>query len=374
MTVRWVWRAGWLFVPAALLAHLFLPGSPVTAFALACISLIPLARTLGDATSQLASRLGPGAGSLLNASFGNAAELIIGIAGLAGGHVALVKGSITGSILGNLLLVAGGAIVAGGVRFPRLEFSRVAAGASISTLFLAVVALAIPAILNSTQKLPPASAQWLSSGISVVLLVMYGLSLLFQLRTQQRVREAKRARRPVEQITLGQKSALGAAPAAPAALQAPLQSVPRALLRMLLAAAATAVASFVLVASLTGTLARLHLPEAFVGVIVVAIVGNASEHSTAILFGLRGEMDVALGIAWESSKQIALFVAPVLVFAGLLLGAPMDLVFSLFEVVAVALAVLSTALIALDGETHWLEGAFLLAVYAVLGLGFFSLR
>ena len=135
-------------------------------------------------------------------------------------------------------------------------------------------------------------------------------------------------------------------------------------------AGATAVASELLVGALEGTLHAVHLPETFVGVIIVAVVGNAAEHSTAVLFGRRGDMDVAFGIAWESSKQIALFVAPVLVFVGVLLGADMDLAFRPLESVAVGVAVLSTAIIALDGETHWLEGAFLLAVYAVLGLGF----
>jgi Ca2+:H+ antiporter len=354
MSARSLWRAAWLLVPAALAIRLFAPGHGLIAFVLACLSLAPLARTLGDATHQLAARLGPAAGSILNASFGNAAELIIGVAGLAHGHVALVKGSLVGSILGNLLLVAGAAIVAGGVRFPRLLFSRVLAGASVSTLFLAVVAFATPAMLGSSRPLDAGEAGQLSRGIAVVLLAMYALSLLFQLRTQPKLHPP--------------------APEDLAAGGAPPQSIARALLRLVSAAAATAVASEVLVASLDAALAGLRLPEIFVGVVVVAVVGNAAEHSTAVVFGRRGDMDVALGIAWESSKQIALFVAPALVFAGFLLGAPMDLVFSPFEVVAVALAVISTALIALDGETHWLEGAFLLAVYAVLGLGFFCLR
>jgi len=141
--------------------------------------------------------------------------------------------------------------------------------------------------------------------------------------------------------------------------------------RLLVAAAATAVASELLVDALNGAVTTLHLPETFVGVVIVAIVGNAAEHSTALLFAHRGDMDVALGIAWESSKQIALLVAPVLVFVGILLGAPMDLAFTRFEVVALGISVIAVALIALDGETNWLEGAFLLAVYAVLGLGFF---
>ncbi len=272
--MRWLWRGSLLLLPLAIAVHFLWPGNPTAVFVLSALSLMPLAKSIGDATEELAERVGPTLGSLLNVTFGNAAELILGISALARGHVDLVKGSLTGSIVANLLLVGGAAIVAGGIRFPTLRFNRTSAGAHVSTLFLAVVALGVP----TTSEL--------------------------------------------------------------------------------------------LVGALEGTLQAVHLPETFVGVVIVAVVGNAAEHSTAVLFGSRGDMDVALGIAWESSKQIALFVAPVLVFTGLLLGAPMDLAFRPLETAAVGVAVLSTALIGLDGETHWLEGAFLLAVYAVLGLGF----
>ncbi|MCA1829341.1 MAG: calcium/proton exchanger [Myxococcales bacterium] len=340
MTV-WLWRAAWLLLPAAWLVHRFVHDDTLT-FIASCLSLIPLAKTMGDATEQLSERLGPAPGSLLNATFGNAAELILGIAALRHGHVALVKGSLTGSILGNLLLVAGASIVTGGARFSRLKFNRLAASSSVSTLFLAVVAMIVPTLLSTR------SARLLSEEISIVLIVMYGLSLLFTLRThrgqlaQAEEHGQKSRRSPWPQVGL-----------------------------LLVAAAATAVASELLVDSLGGTLETLKLPETFVGVIIVAIVGNAAEHSTAVIFAHRGDMNVALGIAWESSKQIALFVAPVLVFVGVLLGAPMDLAFTRFEVIALGLAVVALSLIVLDGETHWLEGAFLLAVYAVLGLGFY---
>lgn len=361
---RWLWRLAWLLVPGAYAVHHFAPDQAVLAFVLACLSLVPLAREMGDATEDLAERLGPAAGSLLNSTFGNAAELILGIAALRAGRIDLVKGSITGSILGNLLLVAGASITVGGLKFDRLHFSRVGAGASISTLFLAVVALATPAMLGKFGT-HPQHVIALSESISVVLLFMYALSLIFSLRTQAQIEKAP-AREP-----------LAATPAEAAAAQAqkeaetPHGPMWRPIVWLLASASATAVSSEVLVAALEGTLQRVHLPEIFVGVVIVAIIGNAAEHSTALLFGRRGEMDVALGIAWESSKQIALFVAPVLVFVGAGLGQPMDLAFSSFEVVAVALAVIATALIASDGETHWLEGAFLLAVYVVLAIGFY---
>ncbi len=371
---KWLWRVAWLLVPAAWAAHHYFPARAVLAFSLACLSLMPLAKAMGDATEELAERLGPAAGSLLNSTFGNAAELILAIAALRAGHVDLVKGSITGSILGNLLLVAGGAIVVGGIRRPVLRFSSVAAGASVSTLFLAVVALATPALLGRTG-VAPARAVQLSESISVVLLIMYALSLLFTLRTGERIaREAKAERDAHER-----RRAIAATPAEavglathhePQAGEAPHGPAWKPVAYLSAAAVATAFASEVLVAALEGTLHQVHLPEAFVGVVIIAIVGNAAEHSTALLFAWRGEMDVALGIAWESSKQIALFVAPVLVLLGAAIGVPMDLSFSALEVAGIAIAVIATALISLDGQTHWLEGAFLLAVYALLAIGF----
>jgi Ca2+:H+ antiporter len=363
---RWLWRAAWLLLPAALVVRLVWPERSVVIFAVSALSLMPLAKAMGDATGDLAEVVGSGLGALLNATFGNAAELILGVLALSQGHVALVKGSLTGSILGNLLLIAGMAIVAGGIRFPRLRFSRVTAGASVSTLFLAMVALAVPTMLSTTRR-GRAAAELLSEEIAVVLIVMYGLSLLFQLRTQNRLDDGRPQREPLH-ATPGE-----AAAAQPAG--AKRERTPHGWLlpvgKLLGAAAATALASELLVSSLEGTLHTLQLPEMFVGVVIIAIVGNAAEHSTAVLFGHRGDLDVALGVAWESSKQIALFVAPVLVFAGVALGARMDLAFTAFEAVAVGIAVFATALIALDGESHWLEGAFLVAVYLVLGIGFF---
>ena len=354
MISRWVWRAGWLLLPVAWLLHRFVHDDAIVFF-VACASLIPLAKAMGDATEGLAERMGPAVGSLLNATFGNAAELILGVAALRHGHVDLVKGSITGSILANLLLVGGGSIVTGGIRFSELRFNRLAASSSVSTLFLAVVAMVVPTLLSLGRN-PRYDPALLSEEISAVLIAMYALSLWFGLRTHRE-----------------HMAAVDDGPPAPAkrAEERHQRPVWSDLGRLLVAAAATAVASELLVDALNGAVTTLHLPEAFVGVVIVAIVGNAAEHSTALLFAHRGDMDVALGIAWESSKQISLLVAPVLVFVGILLGVPMDLAFTRFEVVALGISVIALALIALDGETNWLEGAFLLAVYAVLGLGFF---
>ncbi len=361
---RWLWRASLFLLPLAIVAHFVWPRTPTAVFVLAALSLMPLAKSIGDSTEELAERVGPTVGSLLNVTFGNAAELILGISALARGHVALVKGSLTGSIVANLLLVAGAAIVAGGLRFRTLRFNRTSAGAHVSTLFLAVVALAVPTLLATAGRVPQ-RAHLLSEEISAVLIAMYALSLLFQLRTHAGLLDAPKDARAPLLATLAE-----AAAARRPAAEKEQRPTWMAVAALVVSAGATAVASELLVGALEGTLHAVHLPETFVGVVIVAVVGNAAEHSSAIVFGRRGDMDIALGIAWESSKQIALFVAPVLVFAGVLLGAEMDLAFRPLESVAVGVAVLSTALTALDGETHWLEGAFLLAVYVVLGLGF----
>src|SRR5216684_872743 len=347
MSSRWLWRAAWLLLPAAWLVH-HLVGSEALTFFASCLSLIPLAKTMGDATEALAERMGPATGSLLNATFGNAAELIVGIVALRHGHVALVKGSLTGSILGNLLLVAGASIVTGGVRFSRLRFNRLAASSSVATLFLAVVAMTVPTLLAMGGN-PRYQPRLLSVEVAAVLIVMYALSLLFSLRTHkveiQRNESEKGAASGQHPGPSFQRPAATGQRPAPSVLAGSWRLAAGSPLfdlgKLLFAAAATAVASELLIESLNGTLATLHLPETFVGVIIVAIVGNAAEHSTALIFARRGDMDVALGIAWESSKQIALLVAPVLVFVGIVLGAPMDLAFTRFEVIALGMAVIA---------------------------------
>jgi Ca2+:H+ antiporter len=355
--LRWLWRAAWLLVPAAFIVHRVFHHE-AAAFVVACLSLIPLARSMGDATEELAERLGPAAGGLLNATFGNAAELIVGIFAVVHGHLELVKGSISGSIIANMLLVGGGAMFAGSLRRKRAVFNRTAAGASVSLLFLALVAMATPTLIKSMHERDrDFSVRGLSIAISALLLAMYALSLFFQLRTH-----AELLGPPAEA-----EAEAGPEGGSRARLWRPL---------MLLAGAglATAVSSEVLVSALEGALVVFKLPEAFVGVVIVAIAGNAAEHSTAVTLAYKGQLDVGLGIAWESSKQIVLFVAPVLVLFAVAVGAPLDLAFRPFEVAAVAVAVIATALVALDGETNWLEGAFLIFVYAVLALGLYFVQ
>lgn len=338
-----------IFFPLAVASHFFFPGT--NTFVLCCLALVPLARLMGEATEVIAHRLGSAWGGLMNASFGNAAELIIALAALRAGQVDVVKASITGAILGNILLVLGMAIVAGGLKREKQTFNATAALSGSAMMFLALVALSIPDlfhIVRGDAALPVLYT--MSMGISGVLLLMYGLSLLFALKTHRHIYAAEDDGVNEELPSWGQPKAIGV---------------------LLAATAGVVVMAEFLVHALEPTIETFGLTHTFVGVIVIAIVGNAAEHSTAVVMALKNKMDLAFNIAFESSKQIALFVAPVLVFASGPMGHPLSLEFSHMEVVGMGLAVGATTLIALDGESNWLEGAMLLAVYAILAVAFF---
>ncbi len=324
----------------------------VWVFFTACLGVLPLAGYMGEATEHLAHRTGPTIGGLLNATFGNAAELIIAIVALRAGLVELVKASITGSILGNLLLILGLALVAGGTRQPELRFNRTSAGMSAGMLALSVVALVFPALFHSVH--PEAAARLselrMSEAVAVILIVTYGFSLLFTLRTHRRLFGGEA--HPIE---------------------GPVWSPRKALLILAAATVGVAVESELLVHAATEATAALGLSTMFLGLIVIPIIGNAAEHAAAVMLSRKGQIDLGLQIALGSSTQIALLVAPILVFAGVLLGQDMNLVFQPFEVVALGLATIVTAIITLDGESHWFEGVQLLAVYAMVAVGAFFL-
>jgi Ca2+:H+ antiporter len=344
------------FVPITLAIDYVAPERHVIVFATALLALVPLSAGIGSATETLAERLGGGIGGLLNATFGNAAELIIGILAIRAGLVDLVKASLTGSIIGNLLLVFGAAAFVGGLRRPVQRFNRTAAGMATTMLLLSVVGLAVPAVFHSLAR-GAAPELTLDTEIAVVLLVTYAAGLVFTLRTHRGLYG------PTPQ------------PTATAMVHHHDRGPTRRATFMLLAATAgVALVSEALVSAVSETARDLGMSELFVGVVVLAIVGNAAEHFSAIVMAARDQMDAAIGIAVGSSAQIALFVAPVLVLLSFIIGPrPMDLLFSVFELVAIAVAVLSIAFIAHDGETHWMEGAQLLAVYVILALGFFFL-
>ncbi len=346
----------WLLicVPLAAWLHHARPGDHIAIFVVACVAVLPLAGWLGRATEHLAEKTGEGIGGLLNATFGNAAELIIALAALREGLYSVVKASLTGSIIGNILLVLGASFLAGGLKYPQQRFNAQGARSLATMLILAIIGMAVPAAfhyLGGTQE----NEADLSLEISIVLLVVYGLSLVFSLRTHK---------------------ALFSGVAEPEAQGRGGASWSTSKSLGVLAAATCLVAwmSEILVSSVEPAAKSLGMTSVFVGVVVVATIGNAAEHSTAVMVARKNRMDLSLGIAVGSSIQIALFVGPVLVVVSRWISPrPMDLVFTPAEVMAMALAVTITGQIASDGESNWFEGAQLLAVYLILAILFYFL-
>jgi len=345
-----------IFVPIAIALEL-IHANPIAIFAASGMAIIPLAGWMGRATEHLAEKLGEGLGGLLNATFGNAAELIIALMALRKGLFDVVKASITGSIIGNVLLVLGLSVLLGGLKYPRQVFNRTAAMLGSTMLALSAIALLMPAVFHIVARgKASAREQDLSLEIAVVLIITYVLSLVFTLRTHSHLYtggiDEKEEQEAIGTHGWSQRRSIGA---------------------LLAATTLVAVMSEFLVGAVEEASHRLGLTPVFVGVIVVAIIGNAAEHSTAVLVSLKNKMDLALNIAIGSSMQIALFVAPVLVFASYLFGMPMNLLFTSLEVIAISVSVATVALIAQDGESNWMEGVLLLAVYAILGITFFFL-
>jgi Ca2+:H+ antiporter len=344
-----------LCVPLTLLLEFLAPGQHLLIFFAAALAIIPLAGWLGRATEQLAERAGDGVGGLLNATFGNATELIIAFAALRAGLHDVVKASIAGSIIGNILLVLGAAMLCGGLRFKEQHFNTSAARASAGMLMLAAIALVLPAIyMINAQRAPELLSLTtdLSQAISVVLLAVYGLFLYYSLVTHK-------------ELFAGEAKA-------PETEQPALWPIGKALLVLAVATALIAWVSEILVGAIEPSAEEFGLSKIFIGVFVVAILGNAAEHATAISAALKNRMDLALSIAIGSSVQVALFVAPVLVLSSLFIGdKPMDLAFTAGLTLTVLLSVIITTQVAGDGRSDWLKGALLLAVYAVFGLAFF---
>jgi Ca2+:H+ antiporter len=346
----------WLLVavPAAVVLEL-IHADPVYIFISSALAIVPLAGWMGRATEWMAGRLGSGIGALLNATFGNAAELIIAIAALRAGLHEVVKASITGSIIGNILLVLGVSFVAGGLKYPKLRFNQTAAALSTILLALSSVALIVPALFHQLARAGRQAEHTLSVEISVVLAVTYVLSLIFALRTHKH-------------LYVGESAA--------DSHEADAHDPPLWIAGVVLASATilVAVLSEFLVGAVEHTAQRFGMSDVFVGVFIVALVGNAAEHSTAVLVAMKNKIDLAFNIAVGSSLQVALLVAPVLVFVSYLFGKPLDLLFSTFEIAAIALSVAIVNLIAIDGESNWMEGVLLLAVYSILGMAFYAIH
>jgi len=339
------------FLPLSL-AWEIASGPGLGVFATAGIGIVPLAWFMGLATEEIGKHAGPGVGGLLNATFGNATELIIALFALAEGLQDVVKASLTGSIIGNLLLVLGLSMVAGGLRYKSQSFSREASGIHTTMLLVAVIGLVMPALYvfsaRATGVVNVRILDEMSLGIAVILFAVYGFGLLFSLRTHRDIFN------PVSEKE-----------------EKPRWSVRFALLVLLVATLLVAGASELLVGSISAARTSLGLTNLFLGVIVVAIVGNAAEHGSAILMARRNKMDLSLAVAMTSTTQIALFVAPVLVFASLLTSQVMALDFEVFELVSIALSTAVLASVVSDGRSNWYEGVLLVMVYALVGVAFF---
>ncbi|MDI3281325.1 MAG: calcium/proton exchanger [Bacillota bacterium] len=339
-----------LFLPVSL----FLEASHAPAvwiFLTSALAILPLAALMGRATEEVSHAAGPSLGGFLSATFGNAAELILLLFALRAGLLELVKASITGAIISNLLLILGLSLLLGGLRYQTQEFNGRAAGVHSAMLFLAVIGLVLPAIFShATGHMPFTRVEGLSLAVAAVLMATYVLSLLFSLRTHRSL---------FAPVDAGEEVA------------GPRWTLRRSLLILAATTVAVAWESEILVGSLKEVMATWGLTELFLGVIVIPLISNAAEHASAVLMAARNRMDLALSIAVGSSTQIALFVAPLLIFVSLAFGRPMTFIFNAFELAALAAAVLIANLISLDGETNWLEGVQLLAAYAIIGAAFY---
>jgi Ca2+:H+ antiporter len=347
---RFAPRLAWLLalVPAAIVLEV-IHADPVAIFVVAGLAILPLAGQIGHATEELAAHSGPQVGGLLNATFGNVTELIIATFLIAEGQIEIVKASITGSIIGNVLVVLGLSFLAGGWSRPEQRFNRLSAGVHSTSLVIAVIALLMPALFSFTTGASSFRTEAVSIGVSVVLLSVYVLSLLFSFKTHRAF-----FRTSFEHAR-------------------PHWSVRRSLGVLAGATVLVALMSEFLVGALEHTVESLGVSELFVGLIVVPLVGNAAEHSSAVLLAMKDKMDTSIEIAIGSSTQIALFIAPLLVFVSLLLGHPMDFIFTEIEIAAVAFSSIVLGFIALDGRSNWIEGVQLLAAYLIMAVSFFFL-
>lgn len=337
-----------VFVPISI-ALSVLKVDPVWVFTTACAAIVPLAKIMGMATEAIAARAGSTIGGFLNATFGNAVELILAFFALKAGLFEIVKASLTGSILGNSLLVLGLALLVGGWKREKQLFSRTLAQTSSTMMLIAVAALIMPAAFVATA---PAVADKaigpLSVGVAILMLLVYFASLMFTLKTHAHVFGG-------EELSH----------------EAPAMSTKAAIGVLLGATVLVAIEAELLVHAVEHVTHAWHLSPLFIGVILIPLIGNAAEHLTAVTAAAKNKMDLALGIVTGSSTQIALFVAPVLVLLGVAIGKPMDLNFNLFELAALFVAILVANQICDDGETNWLEGLQLLVAYAILGVAFF---
>lgn len=343
-----------LLIPLSIVAERLHWGA-LTVFGLSALAIVPLAIWLSTATEELAVITGPTVGGLINAVFGNATELIIALVALKAGLIDIVKASITGSILANLLLVMGLSMFFGGLRYKEQTFNPTVARINGSTMTLAVVAIVLPAmVINTSNIVEDTTITQLSLTVAVIMMVVYGLTLLFSLKTHSYLYDVG-----VNDL----------------AIEASDETDPPNLWLwlgvLLVATLGVAIESEIFVGAVEEAASSLGLSALFTGVILLPLVGGAAEYVTAVRVATKNNMDLAVSIATGSSLLVALLVAPLLVIIGYIIGQPMDLNFGLFEVIAVVIAVAFANLISLDGRSNWLEGVLLLATFAILGAAFF---
>lgn len=342
-----------IFIPISFICE-FLNVSPSIMFVLAALSIVPLAGLMGEATEEISFYSGPKIGGFLNATFGNATELIISFFALKEGLFEVVKSSIAGSVIGNILLVLGASMLAGGLKHKTQSFNQKVVEVSSSMLLFAVVGLCIPALFTHTvsKELLNTRYEGLSIIVASIMFVIYILSLVFSFYTHKDIYSA----------THEDEEDPGTAK----------WSLKKSIGVLVIATVLIAIESEFLVSGIESLTASLGLSEFFVGIILIPIIGNAAEHSTAVIMAMKNKMDVAVEIAIGSSLQIILFVAPVLIFLSLLFT-PMSIVFNEFELIALIVAVLIANRVSSDGESNWLEGVQLLAVYLIIAASFFIL-
>lgn len=365
-----------IFTPIAIALE-FINTDHIVIFVVASVALIPLAKLIGDSTEHLSVHYGATLGSLLNVTFGNAAEIIIAIVAINAGLIDLVKASITGAILGNILLIFGLSILAGGIRYKEQYFSQENVGLQSSMLFLAIIGLAIPTILVNTLNADSANTsiqnqlniQILSDILAFLLLAIYIAGIIFTFFTHKHLfltqshfdhkKDQKKEGRVKEE---GHSSSTTS------------WSKRKSFLFLGLSMAGVIAISEILVGSVEVTAKQFGFGELFVGAIIIGIVGNAAEHSSAIVLARKGKIELSIGIAAGSGTQIALFVVPILVIAGILMNQPFSLVFTLFELVTIFLAAIILNLISRDGKSNWFEGILLTFVYVIIAIGFFFIK
>jgi Ca2+:H+ antiporter len=351
-----------IFGVLAILADL-LDWNPLLVFIFSGLAMVPLAGLMGEATEALAVHTGPRLGGLLNATLGNAAELIITIMAVREGilnpainehMLELVRASLTGSIMGNILLVLGLSMLIGGLRHGTQKFDRTHAGTNATMLLLAIAALVIPSIFShSIETVNHDAVEYLSLGVAGVMILLYVLAIVHQLRNSG-------SHTDDDEYSVAEQ-------------EAPHWSVPKASIVLLIATAAIVWMSELLVGTVEHVVLEIGITEFFLGIIIVPLIGNVAEHLVSVTVAAKNKMELSLAISVGSSLQVALFVAPLLVFISLLMGNPLTLVFNQFELIALMAATLIAGLVSLDGESNWLEGAMLLAIYVIIALAFFWL-